>query len=171
MRVMGLDTSTRTGCVVLEADGKVAFQDVFTAPKVTGIRRAVRIGDRMAPRLEEFKPDLVVFEGYGFGNAHTLATLVEVGTVLRMIAFLAGYPLLIVPPSKLKVFVTGKGNSKKDAMAVELFKHYGYEAGDDNLRDAFALSALGHASLGAPVVNLPKTHMRALDSLGAPEES
>lgn len=170
MRVMGIDPSTHTGCVVIDADGSVPFSDVFTAPKKKGIKRAIGIGDRFALRLDQYKPDLVVVEGYGFGNAHTLATLVEIGTVLRMIAFLAGYEMLIVPPSKLKVFVTGKGNSKKDQMAVDLFKTYGYEAGDDNLRDAFALAALGHAVKGEPLKKLPKTHARALDSLSQGDE-
>lgn len=163
MRVMGIDPSTKTGCVIVE-DGKAIFQDVFTAPRKTGIARAVSIGDRFALRLDQYKPDLVVFEGFGYANKHSLATLVEVSTVLKTIAYLAEYDMLIVPPSRLKMFVTGKGNSKKDDMAVWLFKTYGFEAGSDDVRDAFALAAFGTALRGAPMAKLPKTHLRALDN-------
>jgi crossover junction endodeoxyribonuclease RuvC len=46
----------------------------------------------------------------------------------------------IVPPTALKKFITGRGNSKKDIMLKEVFKKFGADYNDDNLCDAYCLA-------------------------------
>ena len=85
MIIAGLDTSTKTGCLVLDGHkGEVLHASVLQAPKEEkGLTRAGTIAGQMMDVWEAHKPCLIAVEDYGFGNAHTLATLVEVGTVLR----------------------------------------------------------------------------------------
>jgi Holliday junction resolvasome RuvABC endonuclease subunit len=49
---------------------------------------------------------------------------------------------LIIPPMTLKKFATGKGNSKKQEMLLQIFKRWGVEFNDDNAADAYALGRL-----------------------------
>jgi crossover junction endodeoxyribonuclease RuvC len=51
---------------------------------------------------------------------------------------------VIVAPSTLKKFVTGKGNAPKDLMLMEVYKRYGVTFTDDNLCDGFALAKVAH---------------------------
>lgn len=51
------------------------------------------------------------------------------------------YPLR-VPPLTLKRFATGKGNSKKQEMLLQIYKRWGVEFNDDNAADAYALARL-----------------------------
>ena len=51
------------------------------------------------------------------------------------------YPLR-VPPLTLKRFATGKGNSKKQEMLLQIYKRWGVEFTDDNAADAYALARL-----------------------------
>lgn len=60
--------------------------------------------------------DVVILEGYGFARPHTLAALAELGGVIRTTLHKHGYPLVVIPPSSLKLFAVGKGNATKDVM-------------------------------------------------------
>ena len=146
MKVMGLDPSTKTGFVWLEStDGEsinvVASGEIqFAGEK--GIRRIQSIGQRIADDLVGFQPDLVVVEGYGFANRHSLVIMVEIGTVIRLALHEAEIKWATAAPTQLKKFVSGKGNMKKDGIMLEVYKQWGFE-GTDNECDAFGLAALG----------------------------
>lgn len=53
-------------------------------------------------------------------------------------------PVVIVPPSKLQKFVTGKGRVKKNMMLLQCYKKFKFEADDDNICDAFCLVRYTH---------------------------
>src|SRR5699024_11195412 len=76
-----------------------------------------------------------------------------------------GFPMLFVSPNTLKKFATGKGNSGKPAMLAEAIKRLGFDGHDDNEVDALWLYALGRHVTGNPIVDLPQTHLAALDKL------
>lgn len=167
MVVMGLDVSTKTGvAVVREQTGnpEVMHTGVLRSKRL-GIERADDIGGQVVGLINSYHPRLVVIEGYGFANEHSLATLVEIGTVVRYLVYHLGRPMLVVPPATLKIFATGKGNARKDQIALHLFKTYGFEADTDDEADAFALAVLGLAHAGKLRRELPKTHLRAVDKL------
>lgn len=73
--------------------------------------------------------------------------------------------VLLVPPATLKKYATGKGNCDKTAMVVAARERLGYDGLDNNEADALWLQALGYELVGRPVVELPKTHLSALDGL------
>jgi len=52
------------------------------------------------------------------------------------------YPL-IVPPTNLKKYVTGKGNGvSKSQMLLQVYKKWGVEFNDDNAADSYGLAHL-----------------------------
>lgn len=146
MKVLGLDPSTKTGFVLLESiDGlamNVMSHGEITFPGETGIRRIQSIGQRIKDDLLGFQPDLVVIEGYGFANRHSLVIMVEIGTVIRLAMHEAEIKWATAAPTQLKKFVSGKGNMKKDGIMLEVYKQWAFE-GTDNECDAFGLAALG----------------------------
>lgn len=151
---MGIDPSTKTGYVVLRgahmADGtcKAAMCQYgeISFPKKRGMDRVQSIGRQVAEVIEEWQPDVIVIEGYAFANKHTLVTLAEIQTGIRL--HLHDYsnqhdrPMWgECQPSVLKKFTTGKGTSKKDMVMLSVFKHWQFE-GTDNEADAFGLAML-----------------------------
>jgi Holliday junction resolvasome RuvABC endonuclease subunit len=145
MKVLGLDPSTKTGWVVVEnTDGGVSFiaSGMIHFPGKAGMARIQLIGQAVGDLLTEHKPDLVVIEGYGFANKHTLVIMVEVGTSIRFQLYKSEIPWGIVAPNQLKKFVSGKGGTKKDGMMLAVYKQWNFEGTNDEC-DAFGLAAFG----------------------------
>ena len=159
MIVLGVDPSTKTGIAAADHYGSVIYTATLST-KEKGIRRAGILGGKLARLLEEFEPDLVVFEGYGYANTHSLVTLAEIGTVLRYFTLQAEIEYIVVAPPTLKKFITGKGNAKKDHMMLEVFKRFGFDAPNNDVADAVGLAMYGLALNGH--LTLPKSHMDAL---------
>lgn len=73
-----------------------------------------------------------------------------------------GVPLVIVPPSVLKVYATNNGLADKDAMLASAHQHFpDVEVEDDNAADALWLVAFSARRLGVTIDNVPATHERA----------
>ena len=145
MRVLGVDPSTRTGYCLLSSDDvaiKVAMCGEINFPKARGIERVQLIGQELSEILALRLPNMVVVEGYGFANKHTLVTLVEIGTVIRLRLTELGFAWGNCAPNQLKKFAAMKGNAKKQEVMLQVFKMWGFE-GTDNEVDAFGLAALG----------------------------
>ena len=88
---------------------------------------------------------LVLIEGYSFGSRNSQAhALGELGGILRLAFWQAKLPYVEIPPSMLKKFATGKGNSDKRTVAVEVVKRWGFEAETEDEVDAFGLARMGY---------------------------
>lgn len=164
MRVLGVDVSTKTGLVLLDGD-TIVFEELMNfPPEQPRFKRYERYRQAMLKVFSEFPLNLAVFEGYGYANPYTLATLVEIGTVLRSVAYQLHCPVIEVPPMTLKKFVTGTGNAKKDLMLLETYKRWGFESKDDNIVDAYALARAGQALIGE-LKGMPQVNDKALDAV------
>lgn len=147
-RVMGIDPATKTGCALAKAHrGGVRVEDYgeIYEKDVEGIERVQLIGRRVGQYIDLWKPRVVIIEGYAYGrlpSLHTLVALVEIGTSIRLEILKRKLPLVVCTPGRLKKFVTGKGNAKKESMMVSVFKQWNFE-GTNNEVDAFGLAALG----------------------------
>lgn len=148
MRVMGLDTSTRTGVSVVDKDRNVLLGEQVTFPKLRGWERASAIAARIMELHAEYKPDLVVIENYGFANANSLVTLVEIGTIIRYFLWQESIPYIEVPPNSLKKFVTGKGSGKKEEVMMYVLKRWDYTSPTNDIADAVGLGMFGLGCLG-----------------------
>jgi hypothetical protein len=80
----------------------------------------------------------------------------------------AGQTWLVVDPSTLKVYATGKGNAGKDDMLAAAIRRLGWAGSGNDEADAAWLAAFGADLLGAPLVDLPQSHRRALDKVRRP---
>jgi len=160
IRVMGVDVSTDTGVVVLQWDidhGVWRTVDDFeiNLPSLPKKSPLWRVADRWVllqtsflKKFQEHCPALVAIEGYGYANANSLVTLVELGAALRgtmSINYLANCTLEVAPAS-LKKFILGKGVGKKEQVMMQVFKKWGYEAKTNNLADAYVLAHIAAAS-------------------------
>lgn len=155
MNVLGIDPSTKTGLV--RVINGLEYATVLNYPRTTGIHRVQSIAQGFENYLDdESAPAVAVIEGYAFANRYTLATLVEVGVILRLSLHRRGITCYIAPPSVVKKFATGKGNSKKPEVAAAVKDRWGFENPSDDVVDAYVMAqmALSVASNGPKIVGL-----------------
>lgn len=151
MKILGIDPSlTGTGYVIL-TNGKIeSKQLVKTKPtgnnKIAELKRLIKIKDAFKTQ----GIDLAIIEGLAFmaRNTSALVQLAGLSYLIREKLYTRGVPFIVVAPSSLKKFITGKGNSPKDCMLMEVYKRYGITFDNDNLCDAFSLAKIGTAILG-----------------------
>jgi len=143
MRIIGIDASlTGTGVAVLE-DGSLRTERIES--KKTGPERLIEIRSLVC-RIS-LGADLVAIEGYAFAKPNQAHQIGELGGVLRVMSHELGLWVLEVAPSQVKKFATGKGNAKKEEMAVGIFKRWGREFKTNDEADAFVLALIGQVYL------------------------
>lgn len=165
MRIVSLDLSlTRTGWAT-----SAGACGVLTPPKGRDrdMARLAWIRDEVValvrPGLLD-DADLVVIEGYSFGQARGSSNnhaLGELGGVVRLTLHEIGVPYVDVPPASLKKYATGKGNAGKELVLVEAVKRLGYQGSDNNEADACWLVAMAQDQYCRRVI-VPKSHREAL---------
>ncbi len=145
MHIVGIDASlTGTGIAYLQ-DRREPVTEVIRSRK-SGVERLIEIRDQVRSHLPF--ADLVVIEGYSFASANQAHQMGELGGVLRVMLAEAYVQWIEVPPSQVKKFATGRGNAKKEEMAVAIFKRWGREFATNDEADAFVLAKIGEAFLG-----------------------
>lgn len=105
-----------------------------------------RLRQVMLHKLEGVKygDAVTVIEGYSMGSRIGREAAGELGYALRSMALYGvGTPVLEVPPSVLKKWVTGSGNAKKEDMKLHAYKRWGFEDRSNNAIDARCLRELG----------------------------
>lgn len=83
---------------------------------------------------------LVAIEGYAMGSKTRPQMAGELCGYLKLLMWQNGVPYLVVPPTTLKKYVTGKGNAPKEVMMMTVLKRWGYEAESNDRADAYALA-------------------------------
>jgi crossover junction endodeoxyribonuclease RuvC len=141
MRTLGVDAATCTGLALVGEDedrGKTVY-----LPKERGFLRLQLIANDVAQTLQMWCPQFAAVEGYAFvRNLRSFVTLVEVGTVIRMTLRQVEVPWVEVPPTVLKKWTTGRGNAKKDDMALAVKQRWGFSSHSHDIVDAFALAQM-----------------------------
>lgn len=151
--VVGIDLSlTRTAVCLFREDedepsNLVVQSDKQGMYRVREIAAMVMDHIRMNAGGVMFNELYVFVEGYAFARPQQAHFLGELGGVIRDRLITHGIPYIDVPPTKLKKFVTGKGNANKEQMAVGTYKRWGREFATNDEVDAFALAMLGWAVL------------------------
>lgn len=147
---LGLDLSLRaSGYVKLENDKIIEQKLIKSKPvdkfPVNELERLMKIRDEI--NVEGV--DLAIVEGMAFMIRKTVA-LVQLSALNYMIrekCYINNVPFIIVAPTTLKRFCTGKGNSPKELILLEIYKRYGESFNDNNLGDAFGLARIGELLL------------------------
>jgi Holliday junction resolvasome RuvABC endonuclease subunit len=118
------------------------FAEVFRS-KYSGVQRLDNIAEWMDGSIDYFCRDNIVdvaMEGTVLAS-HSALVLGELSATVKLTLYRRWEVLpLQVPPMTLKKYATGKGNSKKQEMLMQMYKRWGVEFNDDNAADAYALS-------------------------------
>jgi Holliday junction resolvasome RuvABC endonuclease subunit len=141
IKVLGIDTSTYTG-VALVQGGEIKGKCV-NFPKQKGWERLQSIAQEVERTVKLWSPDLIIIEDYAVYRASSVITVVECGTVVRKVLYDLGYEWYGMPPSSLKLWLTGKGNAKKPQMVSSTMERWGYQSPSDDIVDAVALAKFG----------------------------
>ncbi len=115
---------------------------VYKSP-LRGVDRLVDIKHHMSNVLQFKSINDVAIEGYAFGS-QMANMLGELGGLVKVTLHELGpyYPL-IVPPTSLKKYVTGKGQGiSKSQILLHVYKKWGIDINDDNAADSYALAHL-----------------------------
>lgn len=165
MRVMGVDTSTKTGYVILDDKGDVVNVGVLHhPPQENRFCRYAHYTREISELVEAYGVDLVIIEGYSFGSKFGHRLQYELGTCIRMKLYVDKVKFVEVSPTSLKKFVTGKGNAKKDLMLLAVYKRWDFDTEDDNEADAYGLAQFGRAIIGEPT-GVPAINFTAVENL------
>lgn len=112
--------------------------------------RLHRIREEISSYLSTYDSDSIrlAIEGYAHASRFNREKLGELGGIVKLAWFeFYGDDPLIVPPTVLKKFATGKGNASKAQMIASVKERWGVEFVNDNLADAYALAKYGQQSM------------------------
>lgn len=162
-KMMGLDLS-------LTSTGVSINGDTFSIkPKTRGLERLVEISDRVVNSAISAEPVAIIIEGYSFGSRFSRAhSLGELGGVVKVALYRAGFNMVEVPPKCRAKFATGNGNSGKDDVLNSLKRqfpsrfHDGYS---DDECDAWVLEQMAYAKLNESLYTWSKAQMMALEKV------
>lgn len=164
MRIMGLDPSSNTGYAILDEDGNlVKAGTVHFKPQPDRFERYEKYEHKIYRLICDYEVDLVIVEGFSFAGKFNNSFQYELGTVYRMMMYKHDIMFVEVPPTSLKKFVTGKGNSKKDLIMLAVYKNWDFDPADDNEADAYGLAQFGRGIIGEPT-GVPCTNFTAVES-------
>lgn len=143
--IVGIDPSLNSlGFAHRVNDQVLAF--CIGSSKLRGLQRIKFLRDAVSEALDQYTPTMVAFEGYalGFrGKSNTIFDLGELGGVLKLLILERGIDILLVPPTSLKLFATGKGNADKDQVSVSVKALLGVSFPTSDQYDAAGLLAMG----------------------------
>lgn len=156
MITLGLDLSlVETGVVALNGE-EIILQKVIKSKKdgdlpIDELKRLMWIVNEIKELMLDFQPDLVLVEnpamGYGQSKTTSLMQLIGLNYLVKKTIHDEGFPFVMVTPTTLKKFVTGKGNAPKDILMLETYKRYGVTLLNNNENDAFCLAKIGQELL------------------------
>lgn len=147
---VGIDASLTGTGVCVKIDDTTQVHTIKTNPrtKPNDLERLRYISDEIMALVPE-DVSLICIEDYftptnkfQMGSA---ISLVGLGITIRLAMYEKGIPFVIVSPSQLKKFVSGKGNIAKNMVIHEIYKRYGKEVKDDNQADSLVLAYLADA--------------------------
>lgn len=152
-RITGLDLSlNRTGWAVTDSVKAIGISyGIFDSEDRHGAHRLAHIRNLVKQLVVsggDPERNLILIENYAFGKTNQAHQMGELGGVIRLMLFEEGYEFFVIPPTRLKKFLTGKGVADKNIILKEVFKRWKFDVDDDNVADALVLMQLGLALVG-----------------------
>lgn len=143
---VGIDPSTNTGVVRLDYNGNVLDEKLITSEYTIeqDVKRLVDISYQVSSFL--IPTDLICIESPSYASKGQYALQQgALAFMLRAAIEEKSLTYIDVAPSQLKKFVTGSHLCKKEGFILPLYKLYGYENNDDNIRDAYGLAQIARS--------------------------
>ena len=153
MSIVAIDASL-TGLAVVSAKepGIFEYTEFTSKPSKTlsgPMDRYKKLSDSVWVIISKNNPELILIEGYAYGaKGSSVVTMGEFGGVLRYFLLQHGAPVVEVPPTTLKKYITGRGNASKLEVTSKLSSKYQMVFKTDNHADAFGLAQMGRCVLG-----------------------
>lgn len=148
----GLDLSlTASGIIVLNKNGEIKERKVISFPKLKGPERLNAIVNAIRTITSGYNIQLVCIEGYAMRALGKTYNIGELGGVVRLMLWRLHIPYLEPPPQRVKKFATGKGGGEggsKDQVTMFAYKHWDFQAVDNNEADAFVLAQMARGISG-----------------------
>lgn len=170
---IGIDPSfSGTGVVILREDLTIEKQLLISSPNLKGIhedeRRMKDILNKLSfisnyGRFDEKEKNkcIITIEDISFGSrGQGSDQLAGLNYAIRLFLMDRDFDFYTVSPSKLKKFVTGVGNCKKNLMLKEVYKKWHVDYSDDNLCDAYSLARYSQSVFSNPETQQPKKKFR-----------
>lgn len=145
MKVLGLDTATKTGWAIFDsASGRIIESGVQDFAKRRGESNGLmflRFRKWLSQIIDTARPDLIAYErAHHRGGAATEIGVNLTGRVQEAAA-INGIEYASVQANSLKLWATGKGNAGKPEMIAAARKLIGRAPIDDNEADAVMIAA------------------------------
>lgn len=168
MKIMGLDPSI--GCTGISLPDRTTFA---IKPRTKGDDRLEEIADHLHVAAIGCGAELVVMEGlFGIYKGEAARVIPMLHGALRLELRRLKVPYVVLNPTTLKRFATGKPGANKTDMALAALKRLGREYGTDDECDADWLRiagrfVYGYGELGpegprATFLSLPQDQVQAL---------
>lgn len=179
LRLLALDLSlVSTGFARNWADTEVCsagLAGTITTTGLTGEKRLQEIlrnvfllcgGSHESP----VRPALVGIEGYAYAARNQAHQIGELGGVIRLMLYQHSIPFVVIPPTTVKQFATGKGNAGKDAVLAEAIRRLDYPGSSHDEADArWILEILKRRYVpNDGLVALPAKHLKAIEGIQWP---
>jgi Holliday junction resolvasome RuvABC endonuclease subunit len=169
VRILGIDLSLTAPGLAIVLDGAVTSVESRKTPvKLRDVARLDYLDDLL--RAWAASIDVAAMEGPSHGSQAGQSGHHERGgawwQTKRTLAHL-GVTVVVIPPSSLKQYATGKGNAGKAAMCMAAARRFPDVdvPDDDNAVDALWLAAMTADAVGEPPVAMPAAHRAAIDKV------
>ena len=112
----------------------------------TGVERLVQAQRIVTDFVFRFEVKAIAMEGYAFGS-QMANMLGELGGAVKLALYdyfvepELVHPL-IVPPTSLKKYITGKGRVDKNQILLQVYKKWDVEFNNDNAADSYGLARI-----------------------------
>jgi len=142
---LGIDPSLTAMGLWMFDQGSFIKAEVST--KLKDLSRLIYFARYLEQIFYGYLPQIIVLEDYAYGARGFVHNLGELGGLIRLLineyCHYTKAKQLLVSPTMLKKFATGKGNAKKSAVQLDIQKRYDIALYSDNEADAFVLSLIG----------------------------
>ena len=160
---VGLDLSlTGSGLSILDEKGKIVKTELIKSKKtgekpVDELLRIMEIRNNIFNAItstKKIKTDdgdalYYAIEGMAFlAKGTSLVQLAALNYFIREWIMYDEHKFVIIAPTSLKRFATGKGNSEKDHMILEAYKKFGIDNIDNNIADSLFLASAASMFFG-----------------------
>jgi crossover junction endodeoxyribonuclease RuvC len=153
MLILGIDQSYSGLATTYLHDKQIntAVKAFPPAKYGTGVKRLWEIQEYIQSTLDPFTmvdPDIVCIEGYAYGSKFGRELAGELSAAIRLALWeMKIENILIVAPTLVKKFATGKGNASKTEVIAGIRKKWNYITDNDNIADSFTLAKVGQSLL------------------------
>jgi len=143
---IGLDLSmTGTGMIIIDNNLNIINQELISSSPSDGSneKRIIKLKNNIFSFLpEDLKMiNKIGIEGISYGSkGRSIAEMSALNYFIRISCLENNLSYMEIPPTTLKKFITGKGNSPKDLMLLKTYKKFGVEFDNNNLCDAYCLA-------------------------------